>query len=92
MNAMLTAIERRAELLARLRGERPDGVLPMLEMLSAAGSPICALCAVGHGGDWLTKTHVAFEEAACMVCGKTKATCSAAHWRWNEVDASAPTR
>ena len=82
MSVTPTVAERKAELLARFRNERPAGILPMLEMLSEAGSPICALCAVGYGGAWLAKAHVVFGEAACMVCGKTKATCSAAHWGW----------
>ena len=75
--------ERIATNLARLRCLRPEGIAPMLEHLSQAGSPICALCAVGHGGDWLAGRHVEFVESDCMVCGKRKLTCSATHWAWN---------
>lgn len=74
---------RAAENLAKLRGQRAPGALALLRALSEMEGKICALCAVGHGGDWLALAHVAFEEAPCMVCGKTKATCSAAHWRWS---------
>lgn len=75
--------DRRAANLARFRRYRQDGIAPMLEQISQAGSQICALCAVGHGGDWLASQHVEFVEADCMVCGKRKLTCSAAHWAWS---------
>lgn len=86
MSDMRTPAERKIEFLAKFRGVRPPDVLPVLEMLSQGDSPICAACAVGYGGDWLAREHVEFQEAACMICGKTKMTCGAAHWTWSEVD------